>query len=234
MKFALYSDLHVEFAANKTWTPPTHDVDVVILAGDIGTHTHGMTWAQDVFCRGENPPTVIYVVGNHEYYHTSLGLIDELRAPVWAHAGITFLECDTLELPGVRILGCTLWSGFDLYGSEKVASAMSSASNGINDYRLIQARSGFTLHPRDTAHLYQQSVTWLEDELSKPYDGKTVVVTHFAPHPGCVAPEYKGDALSPYCKRPPNTPLTVVLMQQVASDAAGAQQSDGSSASAAA
>lgn len=157
-----------------------------------------MAWAQDVFCQGENPPAVIYVADNHEYYHAHLGLIDELRAPVWAHAGITFLERETLELPGVRILGCTLWSGFDLYGPEKVAISMRNAANGVNDYRLIRARGGLTLHPRDTAHLYRQSVTRLEAELSKSYDGKTVVVTHFAPHPGCVAPEYEGDALSPY------------------------------------
>ena len=39
MRCALYSDLHLEI---KGWVPPLLDVDVVILAGDIGSHTHGL------------------------------------------------------------------------------------------------------------------------------------------------------------------------------------------------
>ncbi len=37
----------------------------------------------------------------------------------------------TLELPGVRVLGCTLWSGFGLYGPERISISMSSAYDGI-------------------------------------------------------------------------------------------------------
>lgn len=198
MKFALYSDLHIEFPANRTWAPPALDVDVVILAGDIGLHTQGLAWAQKMFCRGEKPPSVIYVAGNHEYYRTHLGLLDELRDPKWTQAGVTFLECARLDFPGVRVLGCTLWSDFALYGPEAAAISMATANSSINDYRLIEARGGFDLHPRDTAYICSKSVTWLEAELAKPYDGKTVVVTHFAPHPDCVAPQYEGGVLSPY------------------------------------
>lgn len=32
---------------------------------------------------------------------------------------------------------------------------------------------------------------------TKPFDGKTVVVTHFAPHRGCVAPEHQDSELAP-------------------------------------
>jgi predicted phosphodiesterase len=46
MKLALYSDLHLELL-REPWQPPALDVDVVILAGDIGKHTHGVEWAAD-------------------------------------------------------------------------------------------------------------------------------------------------------------------------------------------
>ncbi|MQY52454.1 hypothetical protein [Rhodocyclus gracilis] len=36
MRFALYSDQHLE---TKDWEPPVLDVDAVILAGDIDSHT---------------------------------------------------------------------------------------------------------------------------------------------------------------------------------------------------
>ncbi len=36
MRFALYSDLHLERMFLDYWQPPPLDVDAIILAGDIG------------------------------------------------------------------------------------------------------------------------------------------------------------------------------------------------------
>lgn len=190
MRFALYSDLHLEI---KAWAPPVLDVDVVILAGDIGSHTHGLTWAA---ARFQQP--VIYVAGNHEYYDAHLGMLAELQQPAWEHAGIYFLEKSRFELNGVRFLGCTLWSGFDLYGADKTEAYMAVAKRGINDYWMIHARGGKRLEPRDTLKLHRTAVRWLDAELAKPFTGKTVVITHFAPHRDCVAPQYEKSDVSPY------------------------------------
>lgn len=109
-----------------------------------------------------------------------------------------FLERETLELPGLRILGCTLWSGFDLYGADQVDTAMACAGERINDYWMIRTHHGRRLTPRNTRQLHRKSVAWLDDELAKPFDGKTMVVTHFAPHQGCVPEKFQGSDLSPY------------------------------------
>lgn len=199
MKLALYSDLHLDLLLrNSPPDLPVLDVDVVILAGDIGSHTHGMEWAADRFPDWPGAPKVVYVVGNHEYYDAHLGLLSELRKPTWKQWGVHLLERDTLELPGLRILGCTLWSAFDLYGADKASAYMNVAKNGINDYWMIYARGGKRLEPRDTLELHRKAVRWLDAELAKPFDGKTVVVTHFAPHRGCVAPQHQGSELAPY------------------------------------
>ncbi|MFZ4538098.1 metallophosphoesterase [Propionivibrio sp.] len=198
MKIALFSDIHNNAGLGVPWVPPAsaEDSDLVILAGDIGGHTHGLAWASNAF-----PVTpVAYVAGNHEYYGAHLGLLDELRRSA-KNFGVSFLEQDvlTLEKHGVRILGCTLWSGFDLYGScEQQGLAMAAARRCINDYRMISARGAQCLEPRDTAALYRKAVSWLEEALAQPFDGKTVVVTHFAPHRGCIAPQHEGDSLTPY------------------------------------
>ena len=210
MRIALYSDLHLETHSYQTgtpaWEPPVLDVDLIILAGDIGRHTHGMLWAQKTFGR-PNPvtdsgntglPEVAYVIGNHEYYDAHLGLLAEMRKPSWKEAGIHLLERNVLERPGVRILGCTLWSGFNLYGNDKVEACMSIAKRSINDYRLINARNGKRLEPRDTLILHNTATRWLDNELAKPFDGKTIVVTHFAPHLKCIAPDRQGSELAPY------------------------------------
>ncbi|BBN89715.1 metallophosphoesterase [Azospira sp. I09] len=198
MKIALYSDLHLECLA-ASWQPAPLDVDVVLLAGDIAPHTHGMRWAATTFADWPKAPAVFYVAGNHEFYDASFGLYAELQKPVWAEQGVTCLERRTVELDGVRILGCTLWSGFSLHGhGAQQALAMTGARNGINDYWVIRGHDGKTLEPRETVAMYRRSLGWLDTELAKPFDGKTVVVTHFAPHRGCVAPQHEGSAVSPY------------------------------------
>ena len=190
MRLALYSDIHLEFAH---WEPPSLDVDVVILAGDISSHTHGLAWASSAF---EQP--VVYVAGNHEYYDAHLGLLAELQKPQWEYADVHFLERRTFELAGARFLGCTLWSGFDLHGADRVDAYMAIARRGINDYWMIRAKGGKRLEPRDTRKLHQSAVRWLDAELSKPFAGQTVVITHFAPHPRCVAAEHRVSDVSPY------------------------------------
>ena len=189
MKLALYSDLHLEFLSNR-WEPPALDVDVVILAGDIDKHAHGIEWAAEMF---PDMP-VIYVVGNHEFYGANINVISEIRKTA-VRLGIHFLENDVIEIEGVRFLGTTLWSDFALYGNSD--NAMRVAQRDINDYSVIRKQGGL-INPEDTAALYHTAAAWLDNELSKSFHGKTVVVTHFAPHRGCVAAEFVGGALTPY------------------------------------
>lgn len=71
MKLALYSDLHLEMVTHLkgtlVWEPPVLDVEIVILAGDIGSHARGIEWAAKAFQRWPTSPDIIYVAGNHEY-----------------------------------------------------------------------------------------------------------------------------------------------------------------------
>jgi predicted phosphodiesterase len=194
MKIALFSDLHLNQGA---WEPPAtvKEADVVILAGDIASKTAGLTWAATVFA---NKP-VIYVCGNHELYGSDLTLLAEMRNPEWESAGIHFLENRAIEIQGIRFLGCTLWSGFDLYGVDFGVKAMLRAKQLINDYHKIKKRpGGKPLDPSDTLEMHRASAGWLATELTKPFPGKTVVVTHFAPHRGCVPTQFEGSDLSPY------------------------------------
>lgn len=195
MKIALYSDLHLE---HRLWAPPTLEVDVVILAGDVAAHTHGLAWAANTFRQEACSPVVLYVAGNHEYYSAHLGLLAELSHPKWEQAGVQFMEKRAIEIDGFRFLGCTLWSAFDLHGPEKAETYMCIAKESINDYCLIKARGGIRLEPRDTLALHRKAVQWLDAELAKPFDGKTVVITHFAPHRRCVEPKFEGSVFSPY------------------------------------
>lgn len=195
MRIALFSDLHLEFMHYELWQPPALDVDLVILAGDIDKHDKGIEWARIAF-----PDTrIIYVSGNHELYNGSVrGDLAQMRRTA-ARAGIDFLENDTVVIDGVRFLGAIGWSDFALYGEgECQAIAMNAAQRSINDYRLIRGSDGHPLEPRETARLHRETVAFLTAELAKPFDGKTIVVTHFSPHRGTIHPMYGGDKLTPY------------------------------------
>jgi predicted phosphodiesterase len=196
MKIALYSDLHHEIAAmwepESMWEPPPLDVDVVLLAGDISSRANGVNWAASSFAG----IPVVYVSGNHEFYGVNIGFFD--KNPALNLPNVHFLDCATYVQDEVRFLGCTLWSSFELRGQENAEDYMLIARNYINDYRVITGSDGDRLRPEETRQLHKQSVTWLERELARPFAGKTVVVTHFAPHPFCVAREHRNSDVSPY------------------------------------
>jgi predicted phosphodiesterase len=194
MKLQILSDLHLEL--NDAWTPRQVDADVVILAGDIQSHTRGIEWARQVFGRERGLP-VIYVAGNHEFYGAELhGLRKEMRLAA-VRAGVFYLDDDEIEIQGVRFLGATLWTDFKLFGAgEAYGRALREARRYMNDFTAIRAAPLPEFRPEDSVRLHERSRAWLRGRLEAPYEGKTVVVTHHAPSIASIAPRFKDDLVS--------------------------------------
>jgi len=187
MKLHILNDLHIEF---EDFAPPATDADVEVLAGDIGVGVEGLRWAEYRF--PERP--VIYVPGNHEFYHHDIALVDELKAKAPDH--IHILNDDQVIIDGVRFLGSILWTDFALFGEADRFFAMQQARLQMTDFSIIQNNSQrFT--PEDAIRLHTASRDWLTDMLAEPFDGKTVVVTHHAPSSQSVHPRYANDLLTP-------------------------------------
>jgi len=187
MKLHILNDLHIEF---EDFEPPATDADVVILAGDIGVGMEGLRWAE---ARFPGRP-VIYVPGNHEFYHHDLALIDELKVEAPDH--IHMLNDDQVIIDGVRFLGSILWTDFALYGEVDKFFAMQQARQQMTDFSIIQ-NNGQRFTPEDAIRLHTASRDWLAAMLAEPFDGKTVVVTHHAPSSQSVHPRYASDLLTP-------------------------------------
>ncbi|HEX4843619.1 MAG TPA: metallophosphoesterase [Limnobacter sp.] len=187
MKIALYSDLHLEtlrsFPALDCVPTPPPDADLVILAGDIHQGTQGIEALAALGGKDH-----IYVSGNHEYYHHDIDILDQQMGELAAKHGLNFLQRSCVEIRGVRFLGCTLWTDYNIqpgwrFGAELVAKAF------LPDYKLIR-QHGKPFTPTMGIDLHAQNVDWLEAELAKPFEGKTVVVTHHAPHPQSIHPRF--------------------------------------------
>lgn len=187
MKLHILSDLHTEFA---DFVPPETDADVVILAGDIGVGLCGIKWAAEYF---PSAP-VIYVPGNHEYYGHDITLIEGLVAQ--SAANIQVLNDDKAVIDGIRFLGSTLWTDFQLFGEGNARVSCQHATQWLTDFKVIKYR-GCAFTPEDSVELHEASRAWLDRELGTPFDGPTVVVTHHLPASMSVARRYTNDALSP-------------------------------------
>ncbi|MFV1998671.1 MAG: metallophosphoesterase [Acidiferrobacterales bacterium] len=187
MKLHFLNDLHIEF---EDFVPPATDANVVILAGDIGVGMEGLRWAE---ARFPDIP-VIYVPGNHEFYHHDIALIDELKTKV--PDNIHMLDDDQVVIDGVRFLGSILWTDFALFGEADKFFAMQTARQQMTDFSIIQ-NHGCRFTPEDAIRLHTASRDWLAAMLAEPFDGKTVVVTHHAPSSQSVHPRYARDLLTP-------------------------------------
>jgi predicted phosphodiesterase len=192
MKIYVLSDLHLETRAS--FAPDARaaeEADVVILAGDIAVHSEGIRWAAQTFA--DKP--VVYVLGNHEFYGGHISKVALACKHEATGTNVHLLDNGTTVIDGVRFLGCTLWTDFELFGNEfgTLSKAMYLAKSCIRDFSCITFGSTGWMTPAQSVILHRTSREWLEGELDKPFAGPTVVVTHHAPSKGSIAPQFAND-----------------------------------------
>ena len=188
MRIAVYSDLHREIAP---FEPPKIDADVVALAGDIDNGTRGLEWAKAAF---EQP--VLYVAGNHEYYDGEFGEVQSMLHQSPAGDRVQVLDCSEQTIGRTRFLGCSLWTDYSLASESERADVIERSRRYNPDH--VAIRYGARLFaPEDAISLCSRHKAWLARKLFEPYAGPTVVITHFAPHPGSIAAQFRNDPANP-------------------------------------
>lgn len=162
-----FSDIHLEFGSLKF---QESDADVIIAAGDIGIYTQGIDWLRHM----RKP--VIYVAGNHEFYDQEyVDTLDTLRSAS-VNTNVNFLENRVVVFGEIRFLGCTFWTELGAGDNEQIDDLLFT----VNDFRKICYKDGL-LKLETYSEFHRQSKKWMIRELEKPFNGKTVVVTHHAP-----------------------------------------------------
>ncbi len=191
MKIALMSDLHLSVQAMPA---PRVQADVVVLAGDLHRPAGAIAWARQF---GDTP--TLLVAGNHEFYGGDLvSTIHELRRQAEG-SSVRVLENDVWYHQGVRFLGCTLWSDYRLYDSPRHREqGLQQASTMVRDFSRIRVAPDFSdlFTPAVAQLLFDRSVAWLDRQFAVAHEGPTVVITHFAPARGSIAPQFVGSALN--------------------------------------
>ena len=189
MKLHILSDTH-----GQTVTPHP-DADFIVHAGDFGNGRRGAE-AFQAACAAAGKPCV-FVLGNHDFYGEHL---DELSRELIAANAPLLTANRPLKFGGYTFVGGTLWSNFRQHcdGKKQFSENVALARNNIADFFYIAA--GTPPHerraePEDYIERFNAQLDFIEQFRHQP---RTIVVTHFPPHPACTAPQYADSPLNPY------------------------------------
>lgn len=216
MKIKVVSDLHLEFS--DCFIKNDEGCDVLILSGDIliaqDLHDHpemdyGMYSNVNLADLGRRQttalrfrdflkrcsfqfPHVVYVAGNHEFYHgkwhQSLITLAEECAK---YPNIYFLENGYKKIDDIIFVGGTLWTDMDK-GNPLV---LHTATNRMNDFRIIRKDlEGYTkLKPADTVYRHRDTLKYFKEVLDRKEVDRYVVVGHHSPSYQSCHPMYGDD-----------------------------------------
>ncbi|QQD17458.1 metallophosphoesterase [Spongiibacter nanhainus] len=188
MKLLVLSDLHLEFGPLEV---DSGYADVVVLAGDIHLKTRGVEWAKETF---PNQP-VVMVLGNHEYYGEKYPNLLEKAKIAAQDSNVRVLENESIEINGVRFLGCTLWTDLRLQGDPRMAGYF--CQQEMTDFKKIRVAPRYSkLSPVSMTRIHEKSLSWLRTQLQTPFSGKTVVVTHHAPSARSISEAHREELTS--------------------------------------
>ena len=207
MKIQLYSDLHLE--AHPAFAPqPAPGADLLVLAGDIGSYQAGSALAHDPdfglarFSPRHGWPTpVLFVPGNHEYDAMDFDVAHARLRETCERLGMVWLEREVWQPDAqgrpLRFIGTTLWTDFDALVDDKapLTAQLQARDKAFRAANFYLKKTDTTRHGeaflaegvREQALLCQD---WLRAALDTPFDGSTVVVTHFAPSLRSADPRY--------------------------------------------
>ena len=188
MKIQIASDLHLENWHLDLPQPvyqfePDRRRDLLILAGDITTGSR--QWGMPFIRRELGISPVIFVPGNHEYYHATKQDVDSFwRSYADAHPGFHYLNDETVEIGGLTFYGAEWCS--DFWGDPMHYHY----ERDIADFWLTRDWS-------TTRHV--EEFRRVTDNMASLAGKVDVVITHFPPTLEAIDQAlYKDSALNPY------------------------------------
>lgn len=198
MKIRLQSDLHHEFFPPGKWGYSTENSQmdtVLVLAGDIDCNMADLS----SFVATVAPffRAVIFVPGNHEYYHSSIQSVqlalDEIKS---FHGNFHWLNDENVHIDDTVFIGSTMWTDF----RKEDSLIMEMARGRMNDYNYIY-NEGVVLTPQDVLGFHNKSRAYLIEQLKhfKDKDEKIVIINHHSPSYQCQHADYRHSGDMNYC-----------------------------------
>lgn len=211
MKIKVVSDLHLEFS--DIVINNDQNCDVLILSGDImladvlhdfpadydnttiqsKRHIQAIRFRDFLKYCSEDFPNVMYVAGNHEFYHGKFHqTLDILQEECAAFPNIHFLENKSVTIDDVTFVGGTLWTDCN----NRDPLTMLALPNHMNDFHIIKndRKSYKKLSTYDIVDRHAKTLEFIKVVVeNSPKDRKIVVVGHHAPSDKSTAHAYRNE-----------------------------------------
>ncbi len=204
-----------EYWKDKCILQPT--APTLALLGDISTCTtfEGKAILES-FLRfySSSYERILYISGNHEYYcasqcvggHMMVDIVDTVMVDIYLQSlseqisKFHYLNQTRIDVDGVAILGCTLWSAIP----DTNPRIQMIVESFLNDYRQIYVVDEEVMEYRiisgdDTNSWFRRHVKWIEEQLAgierdEP-NTPVIVLTHHGPTlKGCSNPRYENQS----------------------------------------
>lgn len=219
MKFALASDVHLEFGAIELKN--TENAKVLVLSGDICVAKdlrepdmygivnvkHSIT-AHNFFKQVCSEfEYVVYVMGNHEHYHGDYKYtLERLRQHLGYLENLYILENQTLTVDDVTFIGGTLWTDMN----KEDPNTLYGVKGYMNDFQIVDdsrepvhfrdqdgnfhTRVG-KLSPQAVVEAHKGTLKFIDETTSAWPWAKFVVCGHHAPSKLSTKPRYQKDVM---------------------------------------
>jgi predicted phosphodiesterase len=195
MKIQIVSDLHLELQANRDWiraNPILSRGDILLIAGDTICNKHKKKAAFFYKKIHKEFPFILSTMGNHEFYGSSIQDVYP-KYEKWLSKNHLQLNNGICIHKQVKFIVSILWSFVP-------TDQVSIVQHGLNDYNYIYKSSNYEdrkiIQVSDTNLFHQMSLYFIEEELKKPFIGKTVLLTHHLPSYQVISPQYKDSLLN--------------------------------------
>ena len=172
-KIQIISDIHAEFGSFiRDFI--NNDVDITIIAGDISSSKLIQNELVNIDQYTTHP--ILFVPGNHEYYHSQKSVIDKQFADEFFE-NVIILNNDSIIINDIVFIGGTGW----------FQSVTDIALSMINDFSLI-----YDIKENDHGRKWnKECYNFFEKTLDRYKDNKVVCITHNLPSYGLIDEIYQ-------------------------------------------
>ncbi|MGO6727270.1 metallophosphoesterase [Rhizobium ruizarguesonis] len=205
MKAWIISDIHSSamdlFYRSQLAVP---QADICVCAGDVSDNIERTI----DFLHAEIAPhmTVVATLGNHDFYGSSIDRALEYARKWTAGTNVHILENETFERNGLRVIGATLWTDYEITAHNaghlpieaRREVAVRECSRVLRDFYEIrrsgereEGEGGFVTATELIAR-HNTSRDFIASELATPFKGTSIVLTHHAPSARSLDPRFDG------------------------------------------
>lgn len=180
----LFSDLHLEINGSVRVMKVIEQLDkihiepddLLVLAGDIFS-PNVITYEKFFTYVNKKFNTILYVLGNHEYYSKGNNYLltkNKIRQVLAPFTNVHILDNETYVHRGIKFIGTTLWT--------KITRNFAFVEAKANDYHQIY-KNNKPIRVTDVNSWNRKNVEWLEVQLEnvERLDEQCIVITHHAP-----------------------------------------------------